>query len=109
MSIIFNLSYTGKNGSAAAFAKEMTESGLVDYIRSENGNERYAYFQSLDDPETILLIDQWKDQEALDAHHADPVMNKIAALRDKYDLHMKAERLYPSDGMLEKDQAFIRS
>ncbi|MCF0259597.1 MAG: antibiotic biosynthesis monooxygenase [Erysipelotrichaceae bacterium] len=109
MSVIFNLSYTGKDGSAKKFAEEMVQTGLVDYIRSEPGNERYAYFQSLDDPETILLIDQWKDQDALDAHHADPVMSKIAALRDKYDLHMKAERLYPSEGMLDKDQAFIRS
>ena len=59
--------------------------------------------------ETILLIDCWKDQQALDRHHASPMMEKIAQLREKYDLHMKVER-YVSDGngIQETDERFIR-
>lgn len=73
------------------------------------GNIRYRYFQPLDDPETILLIDAWRDQEALDVHHASPMMAKIAELRDKYDLHMKAERYITDEaGLPDHDQAFIR-
>lgn len=109
MSITVNLRYKGKNGSALAFAKEMTESGTVAAIRAEAGNLRYAYYQDLEDPETILLIDQWENQEAIDIHHASPMMKTLAALRDKYDLHMSAER-YISDeeGMSETDKAFLR-
>ena len=55
--ITVNLYYTGTNGSARAFAKEMESSGIADHIRAEDGNLRYQYFQPLDDPETILLID----------------------------------------------------
>ena len=40
----------------------MTESGLVNKIRAEEGNERYEYFFPLDDPESVLLIDRWRDQ-----------------------------------------------
>ena len=69
MSFTVNIYYTGKNGSAKEFAREMTESGLVNKIRAEEGNERYEYFFPLDDPETVLLIDRWRDQQALDAHH----------------------------------------
>lgn len=65
-------------------------------IRVEKGNEKYQYFQPLDDPETILLIDSWRDQAALDSHHASPMMAQLAALREKYDLHMRVER-YKSD------------
>ena len=86
--ITVNLRYTGTNGNARAFAKEMTASGTVDLIRAEPGNLRYEYYQSLDDPETILLIDSWKDQAAIDAHHASPMMATVAELREKYDLHM---------------------
>ena len=46
MSIVVNLRYTGKNGSARAFAEEMTSSGTVDVIRNENGNLRYEYYLS---------------------------------------------------------------
>lgn len=92
MSLTVMLSYTGKNGSARRFAEEMEKSGIADRIRAEKGNEKYRYFQPLDDPETILLIDQWSDQKALDTHHASPMMQELAALREKYDLHMSAER-----------------
>lgn len=58
MSLTVNIYYTGKNGSAKEFAREMTENGLVSKIRAEEGNERYEYFFPLDDPETVLLIDR---------------------------------------------------
>lgn len=89
MSIVINIYYTGKNGSARRFAYEMVSSGLVDKIRAENGNERYEYFFPMEDEETVLLIDKWKDEEALDFHHKSEMMKQIADLRNKYDLKMK--------------------
>ena len=107
MAITVNLRYTGKNGSARKFAEEMTASGTVAAIRAETGNLRYEYYQALDDPETILLIDSWTDQAAIDVHHASPMMATIAALREKYDLHMTVER-YMSIEENVKDERFIR-
>ena len=66
----------------------MESSGIAAAIRAEEGNSRYQYFQPIDDPETVLLIDSWIDQEAIDTHHASPMMKQLAELRDKYDLHM---------------------
>ena len=107
--ITVHLRYKGTNGSAKAFVDEMISSGTVDLIRAEAGNLRYEYYQSLDDPETILLIDQWRDQAAIDAHHTSPMMHTIAALREKYDLHMTVERYVPDDsGLPESDRSFIR-
>lgn len=105
MSIVMNLYYTGQNGNARKFAKEMEESGVASLIRAEDGNERYEYFFPADDAETVLLIDAWRDQEALDNHHHSPLMRRIAELRDKYDLHMRAERYIPEDN---PDLKFIR-
>ena len=107
MSITVNLRYTGVDGNAKKFAEEMVSSGTVDAIRAEKGNLRYEYFQSLDNPETILLIDSWADQEAIDAHHATPMMNTIARLREKYDLHMTVER-YIAVETPETESKFIR-
>lgn len=110
MAFVMNLYYTGKDGAARKFAAEMESSGTAEAVRAREGNLSYRYFQPLDDPETVLLIDAWADQEALDAHHASPVMAKIAELRDKYDLHMRAERYVTDDGgMPDRDAAFIRS
>jgi len=92
MSITINLYYTGKNGNARKFAEEMVQSGLVERIRAQEGNERYEYFFPMDDPETVLLIDRWKDQEALDIHHKSEMMNEIAVLREKFKLRLRVER-----------------
>ena len=105
--ITVNIRYTGTNGSARAFADEMISSGTADAIRAEDGNIRYEYYASFDDPETILLIDSWRDQEAIDIHHKTLMMEKIAALREKYDLHMTVER-YQSMADNVEDEKFIR-
>ena len=107
MSITVNLRYTGTDGNARKFAEEMISSGTVDAIRAEEGNLRYEYYQSLDDPETVLLIDSWASQKAIDAHHATTMMATIAALREKYDLHMTVER-YTGADMPETDNRYIR-
>ncbi|MBQ6478753.1 MAG: antibiotic biosynthesis monooxygenase [Erysipelotrichaceae bacterium] len=107
MAIIVNLRYTGKDGSALRFAEEMITSGTVDKIRAEKGNLRYEYYRSVEDPETVLLIDSWEDQEAIDRHHASEMMNTIAILREKYDLHMKVER-FTELKENQKDDRYIR-
>lgn len=76
---------------------EMTAGGTVAAIRAEVGNLSYEYYQSFDDPETVLLIDSWRDQAAIDAHHASPVMATVALLREKYDLHMTIVRLVSAE------------
>ena len=109
MSITVNLYYKGTNGNARRFAEEMEARGIAEEIRAEEGNERYEYFIPLSDPETVLLIDSWSDQDSLDRHHASSMMSEIARLRDKYDLHMTVERyISDPDGLPHGDQTFIR-
>ena len=105
--ITVNLYYKGTNGSARAFADEMEASGIADAIRAEAGNLRYEYFQPINDSETVLLIDSWADQAAIDAHHASPMMKQLAELREKYDLHMTVERFVSDE--YDADKKFIRS
>ena len=92
MSLIINIYYTGENGSAKKFAEEMVSSGIVDRVRAEKGNLRYNYFFSMDDSETVLLIDRWESKEALDEHHKSTMMKEIAELRNKYHLRMRVEQ-----------------
>ena len=88
MSITVNIYYTGINGNARKFAEEMVTSGIVD---------------------AILLIDSWKDQRSIDAHHATIMMEQITELRNKYDLHMKVERYTSNEeNITSADKKFIR-
>ena len=108
MSITVNLYYTGAAGKARAFAEEMISGGTVKAIREEPGNLRYEYFFPLERPDTVLLIDSWENQEAIDRHHHSPMMAKIMELREKYDLHTQMERFVSVDEVPQKDMAFLR-
>ena len=109
MAITINIYYTGEGGNAKKFAEEMIDSGIVQDIRAEEGNLQYEYFLPMEDAETVLLIDRWKNQEALDKHHATEMMQKIISLREKYDLHMRVERYVTDEaGIPEQDRKFIK-
>lgn len=109
MAITVNIYYSGVDGNAKKFAEEMVSNGVVGDIRAEDGNIKYEYFFPMDDKETVLLIDSWKDQHSIDVHHASPMMAKITELREKHDLHMRVER-YVSDetGVPAADRVFIK-
>jgi quinol monooxygenase YgiN len=102
--ITINIYYKGTNGSARKFADEMDQSGTADAIRAEAGNIRYEYFFPKNDPETVLLIDAWEDQDAIDRHHASPMMKTISDLREKYDLHMTVERYVTAEENAEDEK-----
>lgn len=105
--ITIQITYTGTGQNAQLFMNEMLRSGIVELIRKEPGNLRYDYYIPVEDPRSILLIDSWESQDALDLHHASPMMKTIAGLREKYDVHMKVERYVRIER--EADSEFVRS
>ena len=108
MSITIHIYYSGENDNARQFAEEMMSQGIVDSIRAKAGNLQYEYFFPIERPDSVLLIDRWTDQKALDEHHTSPMMTEILQLRQKYDLHMQVERYLSDDsGIPTHDQTFI--
>ena len=109
MAITVNIYYSGTNGNARKFAEEMISTEIVDEIRAEEGNLKYEYFFPMSDSETVLLIDIWKDQLALDIHHKSLLMSRIISLREKYNLTMKVERYITDEaGIPDRDKMFIK-
>ena len=87
----------------------MISTGIVSKIRAQEGNLKYEYFLPMEDSKTVLLIDSWENQIALDKHHSSPMMQKIIELREKYNLTMKVERYVTDEsGIPKKDKAFIK-
>lgn len=101
--LTINIYYRGKD--AISFMNEMESSGIADAVRAKDGCLRYDYFIPVKEENTVLLIDSWINQEALDEHHKSELMPKIAELRDKYDVHMTVERY---EGESDKDKKYIR-
>ena len=68
MSITMNLYYTGKDGNAQVCGGDGTAGQPDRSARKPEMKIRLLF--PMNDPETVLLIDSWKDQESLDIHHA---------------------------------------
>ena len=107
MSLLIHIRYLGKNNNARKFAKEMLDKNIVNKIRNQKGNLQYDYYIPLEDDGSILLIDRWENQEALDIHHKSSMMEDIIDLREKYDLRMIVERFESIEDKLE-DIKYIR-
>ncbi|KAF5046742.1 putative monooxygenase YcnE [anaerobic digester metagenome] len=45
---------------------------LVAGSRNEEGNVSYDFYEDLADPAKFTFIEVWKDQAAIDSHHATP-------------------------------------
>ncbi len=94
--VVLNVYYNGENGSAKRFVEEMEKSGIAPSVREEEGNIAYKYFSSLGDDKTVMLVEKWESQRALDIHQAQKKMKTIAALRTDLRLSVCVER-YTSD------------
>ncbi len=92
--ICINIRYNGANGNARKYVEEMEKSGIADRIRSVEGCIRYEYYFPADDPEAVLLIDEWEDQAALNRYHSSPAMTEAGALREKYQLGNRQVRMF---------------
>lgn len=55
-------------GRAADFATAFA--ALQAVARREDGCEQYELFQSLDDPDKLVILERWTNQELLDRHMA---------------------------------------
>jgi quinol monooxygenase YgiN len=53
-------------GKAADFASAFK--ALQAGAQQEQGCEQYELFQSLDDPDKVVLLERWANQELLDKH-----------------------------------------
>ena len=86
---------------------------MHEFIK-KSGIVPLSYFNNPDinmeeDENWFKIIDSWESQEAIDKHHATPMMDKITELRNKYDLHMKVERyIEDTAGIPDKDKNFIK-
>jgi len=80
--IILHVTYTCAPGKAEEFVSALKESGLQETVRAEDGCLQYDYHLSCEEKDTVVLIERWRDAEALAKHGKAPHMAKIPALKE---------------------------
>lgn len=72
------------NEDRDAFYKEALDGGIIKTSKEEPGNIRYDYYIPMDADAQIYLLEQWKDQEALDAHCNMEHFARLQKVKAKY-------------------------
>ena len=79
--IIVRVKYRTQEGQREAFLQQLFDEGLPQACRAEEGNISYDYFLSYEDPNEILLLEQWKNGEALAKHGKEPHFARLGQVR----------------------------
>ncbi|WP_127590246.1 putative quinol monooxygenase [Paenibacillus lautus] len=66
----------------AEFLESVKE--LIEASRAEQGNESYKLLKDTEQDNTYLMVEQWKDQEALGLHNASSHFQEFVAKAPKY-------------------------
>ena len=82
--IILHVYYRCKSGAAQDFVRAIKESGAQDLVRAEDGCIQYDYTLSLEEPDTVVLLEKWRDSDALAAHMQQPHMETIKELKSRF-------------------------
>jgi len=90
--IIFHVTYTCKPGMAEAFINAVRERGLQEKTRQEDGCMQYDYHISCEKPDTVVLLEMYRDKDAVANHAAQPTFQEIGKLKEEYVLDVKLER-----------------
>lgn len=80
--IIIHAEMKVNNELEAEFLASVKE--LIEASRAEQGNESYKLLKDMEQDNTYLMVEQWKDQEAVSSHNASPHFQDFVAKAPKY-------------------------
>lgn len=66
--LLLNVTYTMKPGMRDTFLKEVQAQGILDAVRQEDGCMQYAYYLPVEEDDTLLLVERWRDRAAQQVH-----------------------------------------
>ena len=82
--IVLNVTYKCKPGMREEFLEAILREGLDEASRSEEGNLKYDYYLPFDDNGDLLLLEKWRDADALSAHGKTAHLKRLGELKTVY-------------------------
>jgi len=83
-----------KPGSLPAIKEAVAD--CIEGTRNEPGNISYDLFESTTDENTLVFVERWESQEAVDNHFTEPHFLAWREIGQQYFLDRKIEIIHPS-------------
>ena len=90
--IVLNVTYHCRPGCREAFLERILAEGIDGMSRADDGNLKYDYYLPFDGGDELLLVEKWRDAEALNAHAQGAHLKKLGAFKSEYVTETVVER-----------------
>jgi len=90
--IVLNVTYKCHPGKRSEFLSTIKNENIDVASRAEAGNVKYDYYVSAEDADEILLLEKWKDAEAIDKHRETAHFKRLGELKADYVADTVIER-----------------
>lgn len=86
MAFGLNVLYTLAPGKREEYLSAIAAQGIQQAVQSEEGCLQYDYFRSVQDPDKLLLVEQWESRQAQQVHMSQPHMELLKQLKPQFVL-----------------------
>ena len=90
--IVLNVTYKCRPDLRGEFLEAIMTEGIDAASRAEAGNIKYDYYTPVDNSDELLLVEKWRDADALKEHSAQPHFLRLGALKPAFVLDTVIER-----------------
>ena len=95
--IVLNVTYKCKPDMKEEFLEMIITEGIDTASRAEAGNIMYDYYLPADGSDKLLLVEKWKDADAIAEHGKLPHYARLKALKADYVIDTIIERFESAD------------
>ncbi len=95
--LVFNVTFRCRPEMRERFLEMIMTEGIDVACRAEAGNLRYDCLLSVDNDRDLLLIEKWKDADAVAAHARQAHMARMMELKSEYVTDMIIEKFEAED------------
>ncbi len=82
--LLLLVKYTAKPGGGEKFVREITDSGILNTVRAEDGCEGYDYYFSAESPDAVMLVEKWASAKQQEAHLQTAHMAELMKIKERY-------------------------
>ncbi len=90
--IVLNVTYKCKPDMREEFLEMIYTEGIDVASRAEEGNIKYDYYTPVDGSDDLLLVEKWRDAEALAAHGKQEHFARLGELKKELVLDTIIEK-----------------
>ena len=90
--IVLNVTYKCKPDMRDEFLETIMTEGIDVASRAEAGNIKYDYYYPADGGNELLLVEKWRDADALQEHGQQAHFKRLGQLKSDYVLETLIEK-----------------